>query len=76
VEAGFGNAVGTAGDVNGDGYADILVAADQYDNGQVNEGCVYVYHGSQGGLSSEPGWKAESNQAVPALAALRVPPGM
>jgi hypothetical protein len=63
VEAGFGNAVATAGDINGDGFADVIVGADQYDNGQVNEGRAFVYYGSAGGLSSLPGWKAESNQA-------------
>ncbi|HNT75825.1 MAG TPA: FG-GAP-like repeat-containing protein, partial [Anaerolineae bacterium] len=61
--ASFGHAVGTAGDVNGDGYADIIVSARQYDNGQINEGRTYVYHGSASGLSAAAAWTAESDQA-------------
>jgi hypothetical protein len=56
--------VSTAGDVNGDGYSDIIVGAPSYDNGQTNEGKAYVYHGAAGGLSITPSWTAESNQAL------------
>jgi hypothetical protein len=59
--AGYGMAAGTAGDVNGDGYADIIVGAYAYDNGQANEGRVFVYHGSASGLSPAPDWMAESD---------------
>jgi hypothetical protein len=59
----FGNAVSTAGDVNGDGYSDVIVGSPWYDNGQTNEGKVYVYHGSATGLSATANWTAESNQA-------------
>jgi len=59
----FGTSVGTAGDVNGDGYSDVIVGAYSFDNGEVNEGRAYVYHGSAAGLSSVPAWTAESNQA-------------
>jgi hypothetical protein len=59
----FGFSVGTAGDVDGDGYADIIVGARYYDNGQTDEGRAYVYHGSASGLSATPAWTAESNQA-------------
>jgi uncharacterized repeat protein (TIGR01451 family) len=61
--ASFGGSVGTAGDVNGDGYADVIVAAGSFDNGQSNEGRAFVYHGSGSGLSLAPNWTAESNQA-------------
>jgi hypothetical protein len=64
VKAGLGNAAGTAGDINGDGYTDVVVAADQYDNGQVDEGRAYAYYGSQGGLSPDPDWMGESDQAT------------
>jgi hypothetical protein len=43
----FGHAVASAGDVNGDGYADLVVGA--YSHGR-----AYVYLGSQTGLSIEP----------------------
>jgi hypothetical protein len=56
-------AVGAAGDVNADGYADVIIAASGYDNGQVDEGRVYVYYGSASGLESEPAWMVESDIA-------------
>ena len=43
--------VGTAGDVNGDGYADVIVGVPNYDEGQEDEGRAYVYHGSTAGLT-------------------------
>jgi hypothetical protein len=58
-----GGTVATAGDVNGDGYSDILIGAPYYDNGQTDEGRVFVYHGSASGLSGTPNWTVESNQA-------------
>jgi hypothetical protein len=59
----FGYSVGTAGDVNGDGYADVVVGAFGYDNGESDEGRVFVYHGSATGLATTPAWTAESDQA-------------
>jgi hypothetical protein len=59
----FGVFVGTAGDVNGDGYSDIIVGAYQYDNGSTDEGRAFVYLGSADGVSADPVWTAESNQA-------------
>jgi hypothetical protein len=58
----FGVSVGTAGDVNKDGFSDVIVGADYYSNGQVGEGRAYVYHGSAAGLATTPAWTAESNQ--------------
>ncbi|MFZ5946778.1 MAG: FG-GAP-like repeat-containing protein [Stygiobacter sp.] len=58
----FGNSVSTAGDVNGDGYSDVIVGARYYDNGQTNEGSAFIYHGSSSGLSTTSNWTAESNQ--------------
>ncbi len=63
ADAYYGYAVGTAGDVNGDGYADVIVGAYWYDDGQEDEGRAFVYHGSANGLSATPDWTAESNQA-------------
>jgi hypothetical protein len=62
ADAAFGFSVGTAGDVNGDGYADTIVGAIAYDNGQYDEGGAFVYHGSATGLSATPEWTAESDQ--------------
>ncbi|HJN75290.1 MAG TPA: integrin alpha, partial [Myxococcota bacterium] len=41
----FGDSVSSAGDVNGDGYADVAVGAHWYDGGQTDEGAVFVYLG-------------------------------
>ena len=51
----FGWAAAAAGDVNGDGYGDLVVSADRYDNGGSNDvGRVYVYHGRATGLDATP----------------------
>ena len=63
----FGYSVATAGDVNGDHYADVIVGALLYNNGQSEEGMVWVWHGSEDGLSETHNWHAESNQAEAAL---------
>jgi len=62
VGARFGTSVATAGDVNGDGYSDAIVGAYLFDNGQIDEGRAFVYHGSSGGLNMSPNWTAESDQ--------------
>jgi hypothetical protein len=59
----FGVSVSGAGDVNGDGYSDVIVGAHRYDKGENDEGAVFVYNGSPSGLSSLPNWTDESNQA-------------
>ncbi len=63
ANAHFGSSVSTAGDVNGDGYSDIVVGSEAYSNGQTGEGRAFVYHGSPSGLSASPNWTAESDQA-------------
>ncbi|MDD3804119.1 MAG: FG-GAP-like repeat-containing protein [bacterium] len=62
-QAFYGLAVSSAGDVNSDGYGDIIVGAYAYDNGETDEGRAYVYHGSASGLSATANWTNESNQA-------------
>lgn len=47
----FGNAVDGAGDVNGDGYDDVVVGAWQNSDGATRAGKVYVFFGSATGLS-------------------------
>ncbi|MDP4175002.1 MAG: FG-GAP-like repeat-containing protein [Bacteroidota bacterium] len=59
----FGNSVACAGDVNGDGFSDVIVGAYVYDNGETDEGKAFLYYGSASGLSQTPNWTAESNQA-------------
>lgn len=59
----LGNAVGCAGDVNNDGYDDVIVGSHYYQNGQAFEGAAYLYLGSPVGLQSSPAWMVESNVA-------------
>jgi hypothetical protein len=55
-EANFGHAVATAGDVNGDGYADVIVGAPYQGHGRAT-----VYHGSPWGLSGIPAWTVDGS---------------
>jgi uncharacterized repeat protein (TIGR01451 family) len=55
ANAHLGSAVATAGDVNGDGYADIIIGLNLYDNGQTNEGAAWLFYGNGGpGLPLRP----------------------
>jgi hypothetical protein len=46
-----GLSVASAGDVNGDGYSDVIVGAPDYDNGETDEGAAFTYHGSATGIN-------------------------
>jgi hypothetical protein len=63
VGALFGVSVAGAGDVNQDGFRDIIIGAYLYDNGQTNEGGVFAFYGTPNGISRTANWSAESNQA-------------
>jgi hypothetical protein len=63
-DASFGYSMSTAGDVNGDGFSDVIVGSPQYDNGQTDEGRAYLYVGSASGLSPAAHWTAEANQGL------------
>jgi gliding motility-associated-like protein len=60
----FGREVKSAGDVNADGYSDIIVGAYGYDNGQTDEGAAYIFHGNASGINTTPAIILESNQAT------------
>ena len=55
--------VGSAGDVNGDGYADVIVGAHLYDGVLTNQGRAYVFHGSASGIAGTPAWTATVEEA-------------
>ena len=67
----FGVSVATAGDVNGDGYSDVIVGATPYDNGETDEGRAFVYLGSASGLSASRGL---DRRGRPGGAAVRLSP--
>ena len=46
----------TSGDVNGDGYDDVIIGAYYYDTANNNAGKVYAYMGSADGLSTVVSW--------------------
>ena len=56
----FGRSVSSAGDVNGDGYSDVIIGARRYDRDgrRLKEGAALVYHGSAAGILPEPAWIA------------------
>lgn len=47
----FGSSLASAGDLNGDGYADIIIGAPGVDS---QTGRVYIYLGDEHGLATEP----------------------
>lgn len=58
----FGEALGSARDVNGDGYGDVVVGAPMFSNDQYEEGRAFLYEGSPAGLSTVPAWMTEGDQ--------------
>jgi hypothetical protein len=54
--------VAKAGDIDADGFDDVLVGASGLMNGEAGEGRAYLFRGSGVGLSAEPDWQAEANQ--------------
>jgi len=59
----LGLSVAAVGDVNGDGYDDLLVGAPDWDNGHANAGKAFLFLGSPSGLQSTPSWALEGMQA-------------
>jgi hypothetical protein len=53
----FGGSAAGAGDVNGDGYADVIIGAHRYQTPHFNEGAAFVFLGSKPGIptTSVPG---------------------
>jgi hypothetical protein len=67
----FGDGVAGAGDVNGDGYDDVIVGAPGYNLGQDVYGAAFVFLGSETGIAdgdlSTAAAKLESNQGSSAF---------
>lgn len=63
----FGTSVGGAGDVNADGFDEVIVGAplhlERLPDGTQPEGAAFVYFGSATGLSPWAGWKARGDKS-------------
>ena len=59
----FGGSLAPAGDVDGDGYDDVLIGDAAYDGAFVNSGRITLYRGSAAGLSLLPDWSLEGGTA-------------
>jgi hypothetical protein len=56
VRAGLGPAAGT-GDVNGDGFDDVVVPSQAYDATRLGEGKAWLFLGGGAGLAASPAWE-------------------
>ena len=56
---GFGYSVATAGDVNGDGFSDIIVGSPYWDLPFTDAGRAMIFLGSATGISSTPAWTVQ-----------------
>ncbi|MBE0686418.1 MAG: FG-GAP repeat protein [Anaerolineaceae bacterium] len=62
IDARLGSSVNGLGDLNKDGYADLIVGAPYYDENELsNNGKAYIFFGSEDGLGTDPGWTAIGN---------------
>ncbi|SFM90929.1 Por secretion system C-terminal sorting domain-containing protein [Chitinophaga sp. YR627] len=55
-------AIAGGGDINGDGYTDIILGIPYYSNDQSGEGATYIYHGGSTGIGATPATILEGNQ--------------
>lgn len=56
----FSWGIASAGDVNQDGFDDVLIGACYAEQQDVNEGIAFLYLGSPDGLPSKPDWIAQA----------------
>ncbi len=66
-QSGLGNSMTSAGDVNHDGFGDVLIAEYGARDSLDREGLVYLYTGSPAGLSEQPAWTGRGSQALAEL---------
>jgi len=59
----LGQSVAGAGDVNGDGFDDVLVGVPYAEHGQKDEGVALVFHGSKKGLGRDPAWTFDGDRS-------------
>ncbi|MCB2156017.1 FG-GAP repeat protein [bacterium] len=63
-ESRMGKSVACAGDVNGDGFSDVLVGADNYSGatGYEHEGRAFLFYGNAGGVDPTYVWTGNGDQ--------------
>ena len=62
VDGRLGSSVNAAGDLNLDGYADVIIGEPSFDGNEFsNNGKAYVFYGAEDGLSTTPAWAALGN---------------
>ena len=62
ADANFGSHVASAGDVDGDGFDDVLVGASGFDGAFIDSGRVFLYAGGASGLSTTPSWSFDGDR--------------
>jgi hypothetical protein len=65
-----GRSMSSAGDVDGDGYDDLVVGAPKWydsmrDSGQRDQGIAFLYRGGPNGYEAIPVWTAQSRELLP-----------
>jgi hypothetical protein len=57
----MGHAVALGGDVDADGYGDLLIGASACTDGELHEGMAWLFRGSAAGLEALPAWTLQSD---------------
>lgn len=67
TDGSLGSSVSTAGDVNDDGYSDVIIGCDSYSHNEIGEGCIYLFMGGSAGINLGAGsfYQDESNNTNP-----------
>jgi len=67
IDAKYGTSVTALGDLNQDGYEDLLIGSKQKENDQVQSGKVYLYLGGPKGFGEKPAWTDSGENRQQAL---------
>jgi hypothetical protein len=62
ADSNFGVSVASAGDMDADGFFDLLVGAPRYTADQPEEGAAFIFRGSPAGMLSPHTWQMEGDK--------------